>query len=166
MRRFNRWPTRLRRAVSSHSPGCAVAESRFDLEAICRTLADLFAQDGQATEVAVLAYSSARVQQTGHDGWDGGIDLHCLTLFVPTQIFTQVADRRAELEAAILAKAKHLTRAMPRDDIDSVVIAPLAMEGAPEEWRKKAKAWLSSEGLTNQGRVRSNNVAPPPVTAR
>jgi hypothetical protein len=46
----------------------------------------------------------------------------------------------------------------PDAGIFEVIIAPTLI--ADDKWREKATAWLAGEGVNNQGRVRSDNVAP------
>ncbi len=139
-----------------------MAQSPFDLERLAQTLASLFAYEGLPAEVALLAYSAVRLEETGYDNWNGGTTTYAFHLDVPVHIFSQVAvaGRQAEVEESILSKLKLLTRDRPNDLITSVVVAPLVPVERTEGWRDKAKAWLAGSGVTNQGRVRSDNVAP------
>ena len=42
--------------------------------------------------------------------------------------------------------------------LTTVVIVPTL--GSDNSWRDRARSWLAGEGVSNQGRVRSDNVAP------
>jgi hypothetical protein len=44
------------------------------------------------------------------------------------------------------------------DQLESVKLSPKLTEAEPD-WRGKAKAWAQGSGVTNQGRVRSDNIA-------
>lgn len=46
----------------------------------------------------------------------------------------------------------------PNDRLSEVKIIPAVVEDP--QWREKAAAWLTGSKVSNQGRVRSNNVAP------
>lgn len=135
-------------------------QNRFfaDPEAILGSLARLFAAEGKAREVAVLTYSQPKLVETGYDNWNGGISFYSLFLHVPLNLYPQMADDRTSVEEAILAKAQIFLEKFSGDKLTEVKIAPSVVEDS--QWREKAIAWLSGEKISNQGRVRSDNVAP------
>lgn len=135
-------------------------QSRFlaDPEPILGTLARLFAAEAAAKEVAVLTYSSPEVIETGYDNWNGGTTFHTLFLHVPINLYPQLQGGLEKIEKAICKKAQALLAQFTSDCLSDVKVVPAVVEDP--QWREKAGAWLSGSKLSNQGRVRSDNVAP------
>lgn len=130
-----------------------------DAEFLSYALAKIFAQRGEAKEVAVLADAKPTIKQTDYDNWDGGTFIYCLFLKIGAALYAQIEDESAAIGARILEKAETLFRIdQPQDRLRAVIIGPGTTEPDPD-WREKAKAWVNGKGLTNQGRVRSNNIA-------
>lgn len=135
-------------------------QSRFlaDPEPVLGTLARLFAAEAAAREVAVLTYSSPEVVETGFDNWNGGTTFYSLFLHVPVSLYPQLQSGLGNLEQAILDKAQVLLEQYANDRLTQVKVVPAVVEDP--QWREKAAAWLSGSKVSNQGRVRSDNVAP------
>jgi hypothetical protein len=135
-------------------------QSRFfaDPEPILGTLARLFAAEAAAREVAVLTYSSPEVVETHYDNWNGGTTFHTLFLHVPINLYPQLQEGLGNLEQAICDKAQVLLEQYTNDRLTQVKVVPAVVEDP--QWREKAAAWLSGSKVSNQGRVRSDNVAP------
>lgn len=129
-----------------------------DPESILGTLARLFASAGAAKEVAVLTYSAPELVETNYDNWNGGTTSYSLYLHVPLSLYPQLQDGMGLIEQAICDKAQVFLDQFPNDHLTQVKIVPAVVEDP--QWRDKAAAWLAGAKLTNQGRVRSNNVAP------
>lgn len=135
-------------------------QSRFfaDPESILGTLARLFAAEGAAREVAVLTYSAPEIVETGYDNWNGGTTFYSLFLHVPLNLYPQIQEGLGLLQQAICDKAQVFLERFPNDRLTEVKIVPTVVED--EQWREKAASWLTGSKVSNQGRVRSNNVAP------
>ncbi|EKO3421176.1 hypothetical protein NXE12_001535 [Vibrio fluvialis] len=135
-------------------------QTRFfaDPESILGTLARLFAAKGAAREVAVLTYSSPEVKESYYDNWNGGTTHYTLYLHVPINLYPQLESDLAEIENAILENTSVFLSNFENDILSTVKIIPAVLEDP--QWRDKASAWLSGSKITNQGRVRSDNVAP------
>lgn len=127
-------------------------------EAILCTLARLFAADGAAREVAILAHSTPELETIGYDNWDGGQTFYCLHLNLPLVLYTQVKTDVETIEKAIQKRLQILVKQYPSDHVDIVSINPAVVEDP--QWREKAQSWLAGNKISNQGRVRSDNVAP------
>ncbi len=125
-------------------------------EAILFTLARLFASEGATREVEVLTYSTPELIQTYYDNLDGGTAYYTLYLNVSLRLYPQLQDGMGLIEQAICDKAQVFLVKF-RDCLNEVKIVPATTED--EQWREKSAAWLA-EKVTNQGRVRSDNVAP------
>src|SRR5438874_7457069 len=136
------------------------AESKLqrELESFLATLARLFAHKGGSAEVAVLSMGKPRCEQTGYDNWDGGTDVFTITLEVPQSLCNQIEERRETIEKSLSEQSAQLMHRYPQTWLSGFVILP-EMQADPE-WRPKAKKWLAGETVTNQGRVRSDSVAP------
>jgi hypothetical protein len=121
------------------------------------TLTRLFINEGRAREVAVLAYAKAELVQTGYDNWDGGIYDFEIQLEVPHSLYIQLGDDVDAIQDLIADRTRTMLRVYRRDRLDKVII--FAELAAAPGWQGDARAWLSGSGVTNQGRVRSDNIA-------
>jgi len=128
-----------------------------DIEPFMATLARLFATKGDAREVAILASAKAKVIKTEYDNWNGGTQYYALFLEIPVALYSQITDEREGCEERILAQVQIFLRPYPDRGLAGVSIIPLIK--ADEKWREKAQNWVSGKGITNQGRVRSDNIA-------
>lgn len=128
------------------------------LEATLGTLARLFAAEGAAQEVAVLTYSTPEIVESHYDGWNGGTTYYGLILHAPLNLYPQIEAQKGKIESAIQKKFEVIANNAPNDILSSVTISPAIVEDP--QWREKAAAWLTGAKVTNQGRVRSDNVAP------
>ena len=128
----------------------------FDAEAIAGALAHVAAGQGDAASVAALAVSVPWFEITGYDNWDGGKNLLTLYLEVPIQTFGQLFPRET-IEKSLLDVLKTIIDVHPGFWATAVSIIPA--DKVPSNWREQAVAWLRGEGITNQGRVRSDNIA-------
>lgn len=121
-----------------------------DVDALLGTLARQFALEGSAREVAILANAEYRLEWSGQN-W--GVDSFWLYLQVPGWLYSQID--LPECEQKLLQKAQKLTISYP-EDLHGVGISVIL--SADKDWREKANNWLTGKGVTNQGRVRSDNI--------
>ncbi|WP_247539229.1 hypothetical protein [Ralstonia pseudosolanacearum] len=128
------------------------------LEATLGTLARLFAAEGAAQEVAVLTYSTPEIVESHYDSWNGGTTYYGLVLHAPLNLYPQIEAQKEKIESAIQKKFEVIANNAPNDILSSVTISPAIVEDP--QWREKAAAWLTGAKVSNQGRVRSDNVAP------
>ncbi len=127
------------------------------LDPLLSTVARIFAHRGDGKTVLILAESKPSIEQIGYDNWNGGTTSYMLQLHVPHRLYSQIESERDSIERSINDVVRSLIRACPNDDIDVVQIAP-ELE-VTENWRERASNWSRGEGISNQGRVRSNNIA-------
>lgn len=128
-----------------------------DFEPLLASMARIFAAEGKAREVAVLAHSIGKISESSYDRWDGGIYGYRITLEIPAHLDVQISADRAEIQRNLLGKAQDQSRAYCQQHIeDVIVVAELKVD---PNWRNGAKQWLKGSGVSNQGRVRSDNVA-------
>jgi hypothetical protein len=121
-------------------------------------MAKTFAAEGKAREVAILAHAQVRMEQTDYDNWNGGTYGYTVFLGLPAHLYAQLTDTQGDIERELLNKATKLTRIYENEIIRAFVIATELVDD--EGWRERAKAWVHGKGVSNQGRARSDNVAP------
>jgi hypothetical protein len=127
-----------------------------DPEPLLSTLARLFAREGATQEVAILATSRASIEHTEYDNWDGGTNFYTLYVRVPHWLFGRIEPSASEIGQRILEKAGPILRPSRGHFLRDVELVPDLVED--EHWREKAMAWLAGENVSNQGRVRSDNL--------
>lgn len=125
-------------------------------ESLLSTVVRIFALDGSAKEVAILANSKADIKQTGCNGWNQEIDLFTLYLNVSLNLYYQIEEEKNIIEESIKDKINSL---IPQYNqyFESVSISPEFTND--KDWREKANNWLKGDTISNQGRVRSDNIA-------
>ena len=129
-----------------------------DLEKILGALASLFAHEGNAQIVAILTYSRASIREVDYDNWNGGTYGYEIHLESPAHFYVQIVEKQKQIEEVLKEKAQNITRLYENEYIRSfAIITELADD---DGWREEAKAWMRGEGVNNQGRARSDNVAP------
>lgn len=125
-------------------------------EEMLSTIVRLFAREGSAREVAILAESKTSLEQTDYDNWNGGTYIYTLFVDVPLGLFTQIQSSLKEIQEKLLDKMG-LVVSEDRCYIREVTLRPQLIHD--KDWRVKAKAWLRGSNVNNQGRVRSDNIA-------
>ncbi len=126
-----------------------------ELESCFYSVSLVFAHRGNFTEVAILADASAEVTQTDYDNYNGGSYGYTLNIRIRPDLYVQISDERSEYAKVI---RDEMIPHFPRNRaLHEVLIQPFQM--APVGWQEKAKAWAGGVGVTNQGRVRSTNIA-------
>jgi hypothetical protein len=145
-------------------------DSRFDhpfnAEAIAAALAHAAMEQGDTTSVAALAVSTPRSEATGYmddkgNVWNGYFS-NCITLLtfyleVPIASFGKFYRVREEVQNNLSEILSPIIMSYPQYRVDQARIVPATK--APDNWQQNALAWLSGEGVNNQGRVRSDNIA-------
>ncbi|MBU9435689.1 hypothetical protein KTE91_11295 [Burkholderia multivorans] len=129
-----------------------------NLEPLLASVSRQFAFDGAANEVAVIVAATPKIEETSYDNWNGGTYGYTLTLEVPAHVYAQIKQSLTQLEKAIASKIDEFLRGSSNQVLNGVVIAPEVV--GDDRWRDKARTWLAGDGVTNQGRVRSDNIAP------
>jgi len=130
-----------------------------DLDKILATLVNFLAEEGDTRAVTVLVMGEASIEQTG-----GGYDFdqeyfaHTITLKLPETLYFQVMEDLFGLQNALKDKINVLTRSYPFDSVEEVSIVT-ELKGDPN-WREKGRSFITGQGITNQGRARSDNLAP------
>ena|SRR5437773_9372145 len=113
-----------------------------DPEPMLATLARLFASEGAAKEVALLANSTATIKQTSYDNWNGGTYGYSLFLQIPHWLYNQIATEVENIEKSISEKASFLTRWYENEHLERVYLT----NGASSK-RKLGDAHLKGIGI-------------------
>jgi len=111
---------------------------------------------GDARAIAVLVAGQGRLHQWNNN-W--GIDQWRLFITLPVHLFYAMSeDDRKMTELSIADAVGPFFAVTASDELESVVLAPMVSE-ARDGWREEALRFVKGEGVTNQGRVRSDNIA-------
>lgn len=129
----------------------------FDAEAIVGTMAKIAAMQGDAQSVAVLAVSSPYFKINDHDNWNGGIDYLTLFLEVSTEVYACFFNLLENIQKNLLTILRPMIE--PHQGYHATVVSIILANEVPDNWRDRAIAWINGEGVNNQGRVRSDNIA-------
>lgn len=95
---------------------------------LAATAAQLAAFRGAEMEARILRESKASLVQTGHDNWNGGIEIYALMLEISVPLYADVEDERERLEKALLRRIEQLTRGYSGVSVAEIVISPVLVE--------------------------------------
>lgn len=128
----------------------------FQIEDFTASIVEALKFRGDARAIAILVEGSCQTTL-----WDTDYNINSWRLFIslPVHLFYAITeDERKASEASIEEVASPFFISTPSDSLESVVITPKVSE-ANENWREEAIQFIKGEGVTNQGRVRSDNIA-------
>ncbi len=126
------------------------------LDALVGTAARILIARGQTLPASVLVHGDLSVRYLGHDNWNGGQNNWRLNIAVPVPTYCDLGSRpdiETWIDEALIKPAASLS------DIDFLRCEITAQLERDPDWRQKARQSLAGEGITNQGRVHSENVA-------
>jgi hypothetical protein len=132
------------------------------LEKLLRALARGFAREEKWRELKLCVLSNAWMEPTDCDDANEGLANHCgygyvVHLEVSEDFYPEIAGDIPSLQDLFKKRSK----AVEFDDGCWVDLFQITVNPrADESWRQNAQAFLTKKGLTNQGRVRSDNIAP------
>lgn len=128
------------------------------MEALLASMFELLKERGAAREIAVLLNSDVHGYQSDYDNWNGGTAIWSLRLVLEIGIFGRLPEKERDEAATIISEvATPFFAEFSNDQLGRVLIMPKATENA--QWRDEAAAYLGGAGISNQGRVRSDNIA-------
>lgn len=126
------------------------------MEDLLASIVEALKVNGDARAITVLIEGDCQLAQWNSDF---GIDFWRLLISLPVTLFYAMsAEERKLTEDAIASVTTPFFANRPSDGLESVVITPLVTE-AISGWRDDAIRFIKGEGVTNQGRVRSDNIA-------
>jgi hypothetical protein len=135
-------------------------EYHIEADTFASALAQISATRADALAVAVLAESEASIDFAESDSGDFGpsCSYFTLRLTVEPALYGRLSDDREDL----CDRLSSLTREVSRSHNEYSIVRSVVLRPAMREtkgWKVGAKAWLRGEGINNQGRVRSDNIA-------
>ncbi len=142
------------------APLLATAEDRFPLEidGLLASMFGLLRERGAAREIAILSASQAHGYEGSYDNWNGGTYGWGIRLAVDLALFSRLSEGDRKDAAERLAEvARPFFSEFSNDRLEEIKILPRAV--ANERWRSDAAEFLTGHGVTNQGRVRTDNIA-------
>lgn len=130
--------------------------SPFLVENLLASAVEALKVSGDARAIAVLLEGKCELVQWNSDF---GIDFWRLFVALPVPLFYAMnEDERKVTQESIAAVLGPFFETTPQDGLDAVIITP-QVAAAKDGWREEAVRFLKGEGVTNQGRVRSDNIA-------
>ena len=129
-----------------------------ELDSFLAALARIFTYHGGNAEIAVLSYGVAKCEMTGYDNWDGGTNIYTITIEIPPMLYNQILNARDGIEANLASQSGQLMRRYHGSWLGGFIIMPQLIQNPL--WRNDAIRWLKGETVSNQGRVRSDAIAP------
>lgn len=129
-----------------------------ELERLIATAARMFAAQKARREVEILAAGQARVTLEEYDNWNGGTYFWGIHIDISPGLYAQISEVGVREAEANLGKVMgpFLDRFGENHCLRVVAVHPVLAEA--NDWREHAASWLQ-KGESNQGRVRSDNVA-------
>lgn len=133
-----------------------MASDPFYINDFVASVVEALKSRGDARAIAALVESESYFHPWGSDF---GIDGWKLFVTVPIHLFyAMTEEERKATEDAILDVSAPFFALKPGDALSSVSLAP-KVQSAEKDWREEAIRFIKGEGVTNQGRVRSDNIA-------
>jgi len=125
-------------------------------EAVLGTAARILVQEKNILAASILANGKTALRHWDHDNWDGGQDTWRLYIAIAVDTYLELENREevAKMIDKAIAIPMHV---LSQSDFIDVEITT-ALEHDPD-WREKTRRALSGEGINNQGRVRTDNIA-------
>src|SRR5579872_5920646 len=98
--------------------------NRTELSKHIKTISELCKAEGSDELLSVLKASEISVEQTGHDNWNGGIDLYTVYCILPVNHFVQINQNLQNIESEIEKKFDIVLRTIDHEAVSGVVISP------------------------------------------
>lgn len=130
--------------------------SPFNMEDLAAGAVEAFKLLGDARAIAVLVSGECTAELINTDF---GVNYWQLMVALPIPLYYAMTDVEREATGkAIYDVVTPFYSALHDEALNGVTIAPRIGE-ASENWREEAIRYVKGEGVTNQGRVRSDNIA-------
>jgi len=128
----------------------------FEPEDFLASVVEAMKVRGDARAIATLVEGNCNFHLWDQDF---GVDSWNLSVNLPVPLFYAMTDtERNATEESIKEVASSFFNSKPGDHFASVTLTP-RLEQANTGWREDALRFVKGEGVTNQGRVRSDNIA-------
>lgn len=128
----------------------------FPIEDFLASVVEALKIRGDSRAIAAIVEGECRFQH-----WDTDFNIDSWRLFIglPVHIFYALSEEeRKATEETISDVGGPFFVTTPQDALSGVIITP-RVTPASDGWREDAVRFIKGEGVTNQGRVRSDNIA-------
>jgi very-short-patch-repair endonuclease len=133
-----------------------MSDGPFNLEDFLASTVEALKVRGDARAIALILSGECDFEFLNSD-W--GVDYWRLNIGIPTPLFHVLTkDEVSSVEKSVHEVGQQFFRSRPADSLSSAQVHPTVVQ-APEGWREQALKYVRGEGVTNQGRVRSDNIA-------
>ncbi|MCP3167302.1 hypothetical protein [Myxococcus qinghaiensis] len=128
------------------------------IEHLLASIFEMLKEQGAAREIAILVNANAHAYRESYDNWNGGTYGWGLRLGLDLGLFSRLSEpERHRAEEIIVELGRQFFREFDNHNLSLVLITPKSVTNP--EWRTDASAYLAGAGISNQGRVRSDNIA-------
>jgi hypothetical protein len=126
------------------------------LDAVLGTAARILIRQGQILAASILANADLSVRHWNYDNWNGGQNTWRLFMGIPVSTYFDL-ENKEELKNQVEEAIRTPLEIVSNNDFFNCEITT-ELERDPD-WRQKTRQHLSGEGINNQGRVHSQNIA-------
>jgi hypothetical protein len=127
-----------------------------NFEPLLATLANVLLAEGASQEAAILSMSDQPVVSHEFDRWNGGTFIYKVVVPVPALLFGKISTQRQELTQKIFQRLEEILQPFENHILKQLIISPIPI--ADKDWRQQLIKEISGGAITNQGRVRSDNI--------
>ena len=128
-----------------------------ELENLLATVAEVLKGQGRTRELAVLVKAKTTVELLEYDNWNGGTYTWGLRCGVDLRFYGSLKDDAAVISKTICETAREFFKGFEDHSLAQVLV--IAEPVSNPAWRQEAERSITGRGVTNQGRVRSDNLA-------
>ncbi|GMQ59812.1 hypothetical protein AN1V17_42120 [Vallitalea sediminicola] len=124
---------------------------------ILSTIARMFAVEGETKIVALLSTCDSKLSLYDTDSYNyESFYYYCLDIMIDLKLYSQLKNELNSIINKINGKINSLVL-VENCSISNIRISPKLVDD--DKWQEKARDWINGKGITNQGRVRSDNIA-------
>lgn len=130
-----------------------------DFLALLPTVAERLKYRGANAAIGALLHSNFTIRCGHYDNWDGGQQGWEILLKLPSTLLARTSPENEEtITGPLVDSFNEALHGISGHSIDKIVLVPITST-QQTDWRSEANAYLRGDGISNQGRVRSNNIA-------
>jgi hypothetical protein len=134
-------------------------ELKNDIGLLIQNVARMFASAGNAKLVSLLTFSNFSAQQTHSESYSDEVAAYGYTIYldISHSLYAQIKDEIEDISEIIKAALSTFMHLYENSWVEKIAISPQLINS--DTWQDDAKSWLAGDGVNNQGRVRSDNIA-------
>ena len=129
-----------------------------DQEALLATAVEILKRNIDEREIELLTSASPKFEVTDYDNWNGGTYTWGLRIAVDPRLYAAIHENADSIKSSILKIGQSFFEGYDNHSLDRVTFVPVVQKNSG--WREAIRQQRpSDQGVNNQGRVRSDNVA-------